>query len=82
MNRQEIEDHISRQFIEHFKPERPFHPQLERQDLPDWSSLNHVLFFIRLEKSLGLKFTGEELIGATRVDRIFDLVERKLHETP
>lgn len=79
MNRQEIEAHVSQHFIEHFKTNKPFHSQLERQDVPDWSSLNHVLFFIRLEKSLKIKFTGEELIGATRVDKIFDLVERKLH---
>lgn len=79
MNRQEIEAQVTQHFIEHFKPDKPFHAQLERQDLPDWSSLNHVLFFIRLEKSLRIKFTGEELVGATRVDKIFDLVERKLH---
>lgn len=82
MNRQQIEARVTQHFIDHFKPDRAFHAQLERQDLPDWSSLNHVLFFIRLEKNLGIKFSGEELVGATRVDKIFDLVERKLRGGP
>jgi len=37
---------------------------LSAKDIPDWDSMNYLLFIAELEKEFKVSFTGDEVLGA------------------
>ncbi len=71
---------IVRIFQEHFNFRTEDSRNLSRNDVPEWSSLNHIMFFIKLEKEFGIKFTTHELIEASDLSKIIQLTGSKIHD--
>ena len=38
--------------------------ELKPEDIPDWDSMNYLLFIAELEKQFDMSFTMDEVIGA------------------
>lgn len=77
MNPDEI---IRNLFTLHFKVGDLPTGDVLRDQVPEWTSLNHVAFFIKLEKEFKIRFSGPDLIEANSLVKIKRLVEKKLHE--
>jgi acyl carrier protein len=75
-----INETIVRIFQDHFKFQGDASGNISRKDVPEWSSLNHIMFFIKLEKEFGIKFTAHELIEVSDLSMVIKLVNSKLHE--
>lgn len=71
-------DSLKSIFITHFGQGTDFHPHIHRDQVPNWNSLNHVLLFVKLEKTFGIKFSGIELAQANSVEKIINLIDQKL----
>ena len=46
-------------------------------DVPDWDSMNYLLFIAELEKEFNMSFTMDEVLGARCVGDIRKIVEIK-----
>ncbi len=64
-------------FRAHFHHQGPCSVDTSKAEVAEWSSLNHVLFFIKLEKHFGIRFTGRELIEGTSLGHIRDIIQQK-----
>ena len=50
---------------------------LSPTDVPDWDSMNYLLFIAELEKEYGLSFTMDEVMNAQTLGDIRKIVEAR-----
>lgn len=50
---------------------------LTPQDVPDWDSMNYLLFIGELEKNFSLSFTMDEVMNARTLGEIRKIVEER-----
>ena len=50
---------------------------LSAKDIPDWDSMNYLLFIAELEKSFRVSFTGDEILGANTLGDVKKLLIRQ-----
>ena len=52
-------------FTEHFKvPVSEIKDELSPKDVPEWDSMNYLLFVADLEQEYGVSFSMDEVLGA------------------
>ncbi len=47
------------------------------KDIPDWDSMNYLLFIAELEKEFSISFTMDEVLGANSLGDIRKLLQSK-----
>lgn len=50
---------------------------LSPEALPDWDSFNYLMFISEIEKSFGIKFSMDEVVGAKNLGDIKKFLEEK-----
>ena len=50
--------------------------ELAPSDIPDWDSMNYLLFIAELEKEFGISFTMDEVINAHTLGDVRKIVEK------
>ena len=55
--------------------EKKIHDELSSKDVPDWDSLNYLLFIAELEKEFNMTFSMNEVMNAQTLGDIRKLVE-------
>ena len=50
---------------------------LSSKDIPDWDSMNYLLFIAELEKEFNLSFSMDEVLNATTLGTIKNLLKMK-----
>lgn len=50
---------------------------LKSSDVPDWDSMNYLMFIAELEKEFGMSFTMDEVLNAKTLGDIHLLVEAR-----
>lgn len=50
---------------------------LTPKDVPDWDSMNYLLFIAELEKEYGITFTMDEVISAETLGAVKEAVKNK-----
>jgi acyl carrier protein len=53
---------LASQFLQ--VPEKEITDELTPRDIPDWDSMNYLLFIAGLEKEFGVSFTMDEVLSA------------------
>lgn len=51
--------------------------ELSSKDIPDWDSMNYLLFIAELEKEFSITFSMDEVMNAQTVGDLRAMVERK-----
>ena len=46
-------------------------------DVPDWDSMNYLLFIADLEKQYGITFTMDDVLGAKNLGDVKSLIRKK-----
>jgi acyl carrier protein len=65
-------------FTETFRlPPGPVADTLTAKDIPEWDSMNYLLFISAIEKEFGLTFTMEEVMNAQTVGDIRGIVDAR-----
>ncbi len=49
---------------------------LSSKDIPDWDSMNYLLFIAELEKEFDVSFTMDEVLNAKNIGDIRKMVEK------
>ena len=63
---------------EHFKiPLQTVSDAMTSHDVPDWDSLNYLLFVAELEKEYNISFTMDEVLGIQKVGDIRTILKNK-----
>ena len=63
---------------EHFKiAEDSITDSLTSNDIPDWDSMNYLLFVADLEKEYGISFTMDEVLSADSLGTVRKLLVEK-----
>jgi acyl carrier protein len=78
MDNETVSSSVIEIFRTHFHHSGACGPSTSKADVADWSSLNHVLFFVKLEQHFKIKFSGPELIQGTSLGTVIHLVQFKL----
>ena len=78
MNKETVSLTVVEIFRQHFRHTGVCDPGTSKDDVANWSSLNHVLFFLKLEAHFKVKFSGPELIRGTTLGAVTQLVQTKL----
>ena len=64
--------------VEHLKiPETQIEDTLKPADVPDWDSMNYLLFIAELEKAFGITFTMDEVLSADSLGAVKKIVQSK-----
>ena len=50
---------------------------LSSKDIPDWDSMNYLLFIAKLEKEFDVSFTMDEVLNAQTIGAIRTMLEAK-----
>ena len=50
---------------------------LSAKDIPEWDSMNYLLFIAALEKKFGISFTMDEVLGVATLGDVRKLIEMK-----
>ena len=50
---------------------------LTPQDVPEWDSMNYLLFIAELEKNFSVSFTMDEILGAVSLGAVRELLIQK-----
>jgi len=58
-------------------PEADIHDDLSSTDVPDWDSMNYLVFISRLEENFNISFTMDEVLQAKNVGDLRKLVEAR-----
>lgn len=53
---------------------------LSSKDIPDWDSMNYLLFIAELEKEFNISFTMDEVLNAETLGAIRITLEAKAHK--
>lgn len=63
---------------EHFKIEEPkIADTLSAKDIPEWDSMNYLLFIADVEKAYNVSFTMDEVLGAQTLGDIKKMLRTK-----
>lgn len=63
---------------EHFKvAESDITDALSAKDIPEWDSMNYLLFISDVEKEYGVSFSMDEVLGAQTLGDIRKMLEAK-----
>jgi acyl carrier protein len=73
-----IEEGLKEIFFSHFGNISEYSLDLTKDQVGNWNSLNHVLFFIKLEKKFKVKFSGMELAECNSLRKVYALLQEKL----
>lgn len=52
-------------------------PETYLRDLPDWDSMTHMTFIMKLEDELGIAFSGDEIVGMQTLKQVEDMITQK-----
>ena len=64
--------------IEHFKlTPVDITDMLSAKDIPEWDSMNYLLFIAALEKEFSISFTMDEVLGVATLGDVRKLIEMK-----
>ncbi len=58
-------------------PEENIKDDLSSKDIPEWDSMNYLLFIAELEKQFDLSFSMDEVINAQNIGDIRKIVEKR-----
>jgi acyl carrier protein len=58
-------------------PESDVRDSMSSADVPDWDSMNYLLFISDLEKEFGIIFTMDEVLNANSLSDIRRIVEAR-----
>lgn len=58
-------------------PEKDINDELSSKDIPDWDSMNYLLFIAELEKQFDMSFTMDEVMNARTLGDIRNIVNKK-----
>jgi acyl carrier protein len=58
-------------------PEGAISDTLSSKDIPEWDSMNYLLFISALEKEFGLSFSMDEVMGAQTIGDLRRIVEAR-----
>lgn len=53
---------------------------LSPQDVPEWDSMNYLLFIAEIEKEFSISFTMDEVVNAKTLGDVRSVVEKKKTE--
>lgn len=59
--------------------EEEIRDNLSSKDIPNWDSMNYLLFISELEKNFGISFTMDEVMNAQTLGDLRAIVEKKQH---
>lgn len=63
---------------EHFKiAEHDVRDSLTAKDIPQWDSMNYLLFVAELEKEYGVSFSMDEVLGASTLGALREHLRQK-----
>ncbi len=63
---------------EHFKiSEDSIHDSLTAKDIPEWDSMNYLLFIADIEKEFGVSFTMDEILSVDSLGTIKKILRGK-----
>lgn len=51
--------------------------ELSSKDIPDWDSMNYLLFIAELEKEFSMSFSMDQVMNAKTLGDIRNMVEKK-----
>jgi acyl carrier protein len=51
--------------------------ELSSKDIPDWDSMNYLLFISALEKNFSMSFTMDEVMSAQTLGDVRTIVEKR-----
>ena len=57
--------------------EETIHDDLSSQDIPNWDSMNYLLFIAELEKEFGITFTMDQVMNAKTIGDLRAIVDQK-----
>ena len=64
--------------VEHLKiPRDRITDAMTPKDVPDWDSMNYLLFIAELEKEYDVSFTMDEVLGADSIGAVRKLLQNK-----
>jgi len=52
-------------------------PELTPKDVPDWDSMNYLLFIAELEKEYGISFDMQEVLSMASLGDVMDALRKK-----
>lgn len=58
-------------------PEAEIKDTLTPEDVPDWDSMNYLLFIAELEKEYNISFTMDEVLSADSLGSVRKIVQSK-----
>lgn len=58
-------------------PEEKIKDELSSADIPDWDSMNYLLFIAELEKEFNLSFSMDEVMNVQTLGDLRKLVEKR-----
>ena len=58
-------------------PEAQIKDELRPEDVPEWDSMNYLLFIAELEKEYGISFTMDEVLSAESLGAVRKIVQSK-----
>lgn len=58
-------------------PEESIHDGLSSKDIPNWDSMNYLLFIAELEKEFGVSFSMDQVMNAKTIGDLRAIVEKK-----
>ena len=57
--------------------EKEIKDELSSKDIPDWDSMNYLMFIAELEKEFSMSFSMDEVINAQTLGDLRELVEKQ-----
>lgn len=58
-------------------PEKEIKDELSSKDIPDWDSMNYLMFIAELEKEFSMSFSMDEVMNAQTLGDLRMLVEKQ-----
>lgn len=58
-------------------PEKDIRDDLTSKDIPEWDSMNYLLFIAELEKQFSVSFSMDEVMGADSLGAIKNMLRTK-----
>lgn len=58
-------------------PEESINDSLSSKDIPNWDSMNYLLFIAELEKEFGVSFSMDQVMNAKTIGDLRAIVEKR-----
>lgn len=78
MQDMEINERVAKVFRQTFGRNVAFNPNLQRTDVPAWTSMKHVEFIIALEKAFTVRFDGADATDMVSAQVVLERLRKKL----